>query len=109
MENNKSFFNINRQAYTKIMSKNLPVLRAKNALSQTELAEMIGVTRQTISCVERGTKDLSWTHFISLLFVFTRDDSTFALLRALDIYTDELADTFKVVDLGKLKKNNEIE
>ncbi len=37
-----------------ILKNNLAVTRKKNKLSQTELAEMVGVSRQTISSIETG-------------------------------------------------------
>lgn len=95
-------FNIDRSKYVKLMSINLPVLRAKLSLSQTELADLIGVTRQTISSAESGARDLSWTNFVSLMFIFTQSEMTFPLLETLGIYTQELAESFRVINLRKL-------
>ena len=52
-----------REQYTKRMAANLPMLRMKLGLSQTELAELMGVTRQTVSAVENGVRPLSGTDF----------------------------------------------
>ena len=99
----KDGFEIDRTKYTRLMADNLPMLRAKLELSQTELAEMIGITRQTISSAENGMRELSWGNFLSLLFVFYQNEATRILLPILGIYTPELAGLFNVTDLEKLK------
>ena len=43
---------LDRKKYTQAMAENLPALRARLGLSQTQLADCIGVTRQTISSIE---------------------------------------------------------
>ncbi len=92
-----------REKYTRLMAENLPMLRTKLGLSQTELAELMGVTRQTVSAVENGVRPLSWTGFLSLLFIFMENSETKPLLKVLGIYSDELADAFRITDLDKLK------
>ncbi|KXA96262.1 hypothetical protein AKJ37_05670 [candidate division MSBL1 archaeon SCGC-AAA259I09] len=41
------------------MENNLKVWRAKHDLTQEDLAEKVGVTRQTINAIERGKYDPS--------------------------------------------------
>ena len=103
----RGYFSIDRKKYTQAMANNLPVLRAKLGMSQTELAEMIGVTRQTLSSAECGARELSWNNFVSLLYIFTQNEETVPLLTALGIYTPELTNLFRVADLNKLKKSDE--
>lgn len=94
---------IDRQHYTQLMAQGLPALRAILGLSQAELAEIIGVTRQTLSAAESGARELSWSNFISLLFVFLQNDQASPLLYTLGIYTEELAAIFRVTDTGWMK------
>ena len=94
---------IDREKYAKLMADNMATLRTKLGLSQQELAEAIGMTRQTISATETGVRPLSWTCFLSVLFVFMQNKETKILLKALGIYTDELADAFVITDLEHLK------
>lgn len=48
----------------------LPMARKVVGISQTELGQKIGVSRQTISSIERGTVQLSWQIFLSLMLFF---------------------------------------
>ena len=94
-------FNFDNRYYTRLMAQNLPTLRASLGLSQSDLAGIIGVTRQTLSATESGARELSWGNFISLLYVFTQNERTVPLLEALGIYTEELAAVFRVADLSR--------
>ena len=44
----------------------LPTLRTYLGISQQELVEYIGVTRQTYSALEQGKRKMSWSVFLSL-------------------------------------------
>lgn len=94
---------IDRKKYAVAMARNLPTLRAKLGLSQTQLADCIGVTRQTISSIENQSRELSWTNFLSLLFLFSQNEETMKLLPVMEIYTPELEQVFSFTNLGKLK------
>ena len=72
------------------MTKNLPTLRAKASLSQAQLAEMIGVSRQTLVAVENRKRKMSWSIFMSCFLVFHKNPETNLLMKVYDIYTDEL-------------------
>ncbi len=52
-----------------IFSKNLPAYRKALRLSQEEFGDLIGITRQTVSSIERGAYPLTWSIFLSSLFV----------------------------------------
>ena len=101
-----TLFSIDRSSYTKRMAQNLPVLRSSLGVSQANLAEIIGVTRQTLSAAEAGTRELSWGNFISLLFVFTQNEQTLPLLRSLGIYTEELDSMFHITNLKSLREQS---
>lgn len=74
------------------MSENLSVLRAKINLSQEELADVLGVTRQTISAIENEQRNMSWPIFLSLILIFLKNKETKRLIVLLGIYTKELSD-----------------
>ena len=102
---NECPFGVDRGHYVRLMAQNLPVLRASLGLSQSELAQIIGSTRQTISAAESGARELSWSNFISLLHIFTQNQKTGQLLHTLQIYTPELATMFQVSDLNTLRQD----
>lgn len=81
---------INKNALTKKMSDNLLVLRNKLRLKQAELAEKVGISRQTLLEIEKGKRTMQWNTFIALLTVFRADKSTSDLLEYFEIYTPEL-------------------
>ena len=43
------------------LTPELVVLRAKAGISQEELSDLIGVSRQTYSAIERGAKQMPWS------------------------------------------------
>lgn len=87
-----SISNINRDELIKLMSENLSVLRAKLSLSQEDLADVLGVTRQTISAIENEQRNMSWSIFLSLILIFLKNKETKRLMILLGIYTKELSD-----------------
>ena len=93
---------LDRKKYTQAMAENLPALRAR--LGLTRLADCIGVTRQTISSIENQSRELSWTNFLSLLFLFLQNAQTAKLLPVMGIYTDELARIFSFTDLNQFRQ-----
>ena len=96
-------FDIDRKAYSTKMADNLPVLRAKLGLSQEGIAGIIGITRQTISSIENKSREMSWTTFLSLLFLFSKNSDTQVLMKAMGIYDENLEAYFTFTDLGQLK------
>ena len=52
-------------------ARKLPRIRKKLGVSQTVLGEKIGLSRQTISSIERGTSPLTWNIYLSILFFLT--------------------------------------
>lgn len=82
--------NINKDKLVEIMAHNLSVLRMKLNLSQENLAEIIGVTRQTISAIENEQRSMTWPVFMSLVLVFLKNKETKRLMVLFGIYTKEL-------------------
>jgi len=91
MENNK----INREELIKNMTENLPMLRTRLGLTQEELADKIGVSRSTILSIENNKREMTWNTFLSLILLFTKNETTNKLLNILEIYTEEFNDFIK--------------
>ena len=72
------------------MTKNMVALRTMLHLSQAELATLIGVGRQTLVAIETRKRKMTWSVFLSLLFVFSQNKETYSLLEIFGIYTSEM-------------------
>lgn len=61
----------NEQKYMiSVLSQALPYLRKELGVSQTELANKVGVSRQMISLIERQLQPMTWTLFLAIVFFF---------------------------------------
>lgn len=78
------------------MTENLPVLRKKANLTQSDIAELIGVSKFTILSIEKKQRKMSWNTFLSLMLVFTKNKETDKMLTLFEIYTDEFNDFIKM-------------
>lgn len=91
-----------KKALMTVMETNLSVLRLKLNLSQEDLANLLGVTRQTVSSFESGQRHMTWSVFLALVLIFFRNEPTKKLLVALNIYTPELN---KFLNISKTTSN----
>lgn len=73
-------------------TQNLPILRMKLSHFQAQLGKLLGVSRQTIVSTESGKRKMTWSMFIALVLLFYRNEQTRPILKAYNIYTDELDD-----------------
>ena len=56
------------------------MLRAKIGLSQDELSNIVGISRQTYSSIETNKRKMSWNTLLSLLLVFGYNEKTATML-----------------------------
>lgn len=78
-----------KRKLAKALASSLPMLRAQTGISQSELAEMLEVTRQTISAFESEQREMPWHMFLALMAIFTANPTTKRLLEAMEIYNDD--------------------
>lgn len=79
MENDLKTINISKEEKNIMISRlvdELPVLRTKMGVSQDELANMIGISRQTYSSLETRKRKMTWSIFLSLLLIFDYNEQT---------------------------------
>ncbi len=73
-----------RNKMTELLRSEMPVLRAKARVSQGEISEKIGISRQTYSSIETGKREMSWTTFLALIAYFQNNKSTSHMLDGID-------------------------
>ncbi len=74
----------------------LPVLRARIGVSQDELCEIIGVSRQTYSAIETGKRQMSWNTFLSLMLVFGCNEKTAPMIDEMKIISPKLSEVINI-------------
>ena len=89
-----------KQAMIQKLVDELPVLRAKLDLSQEELGERIGLSRQMVVAIENRRRPMTWNTYLAVMMVFLHNRSTAQLIRALGVYTDELRQFLGVTEPG---------
>lgn len=78
--------------------KDLPMLRKHMGISQTLLGEKIGLSRQTISAIERGAGRMTWNTYLSfMMFFMVNSGNMFYFPRKSDYtYTKHLEKLLKI-------------
>lgn len=85
------------------LTSELPVLRAKIGLSQEEVSNIIGVSRQTYSTIENKKRKMSWNTFLSLVLFFGCNESTAVMMDNLGVLSSELNDFLSKNNRRELK------
>ena len=73
-----------------ILTNELKVLRTKAEISQQELANRMGVTRQTYGAIEGRTQRMTWSNFLALLLLFMSNEDTLKIIDWIGVYPPEL-------------------
>lgn len=87
---------IDKNKLISLLTEELPVLRAKVGLSQEDLSNIIGISRQTYSSIETGKRQMTWNTFLSLVLVFAFNEKTSAILEASGAVSPELKEVLNV-------------
>lgn len=72
------------------LTPNLTVLRTKAEISQEELANLIGISRQTYSAMERKVRKMAWSTYLALVLFYDHNHKTHKMIRQLSIFPKEL-------------------
>ena len=72
--------NAKRQELIEALIKNLPTYRKQLRLTQTELARVIGKSRQTVSDMERKVAPMGWDTYLAIIKVLEANNSYDGLL-----------------------------
>ena len=86
-----------KTAYIDKLAENLSMLRAKAGVTQGDVADKIGIARQTYSAIECGRSRMSWNTFMSLIFFFKENKKTKDVIELLGIYDNMLDNFIKIL------------
>lgn len=76
------------------LTPELSLLRAKAEISQEEIANIIGTSRQTYGSIERKARRMSWNTYLSLVWFFDCNRKTHNMIRGMDAFPHELVKKF---------------
>lgn len=95
-ENNAGMLETERNRLIDLLTEELPVLRARIGLSQEDLSDMIGISRQTYSSIETKKRRMTWNTFLSMILIFDNNEKTKNLLEVLGAFPESLRDFLNV-------------
>ena len=83
-----------KDAFIAALTPHLAVLRTQAEISQEDLANLIGVSRQTYSAIERKIRPMAWSTYLSLVLFYDHNKKTHKMIRQLSIFPKELVVRF---------------
>ena len=99
-ENVMDIYDIDKEKYIERLIEELPVLRAKIGLSQAELGDVVGLSRQTYSSIETKKRSMSWNTFMALMMFFSVNGFTSEYVTNSGLLTPELIDVLNIRKRG---------
>ena len=87
---------------TEKLANELPVLRKMCNLTQKNLGDIVGVSRQTITNIESGKCEMKWTLFLALILLFNLNKNCNNYIKEMDIPYEQVKDILA----KKLKKHD---
>ena len=79
-----------KDSFIATLTPHLAVLRTQADVSQEEIANLIGISRQTYSAIERKVRKMSWNTYLSLVLFYDHNQKTHQLMRHLSLFPTEL-------------------
>ena len=90
MDKNGLMDQINKEELIDKFIYELPILRARIDMTQDEISEIAGLSRQTYSALETRKRKMTWSNFMALLFVFYFNPSTREEIENSGVFPEEL-------------------
>ena len=88
--------NNRKQELCDILAANLPTLRTKANMSQRELSNRLGFSRQTISAIEGKKRDMQWSTFSAIVLLLSKDSEVALMMAVMGILGDDVRETLKI-------------
>ena len=86
-----------KDEYILNLTSKLAALRAHADISQEDLANIIGTSRQTYYAIENRKRTMSWNTYLSLIFFYDAVENTSQMIKELGIYPSQLVEQFNDV------------
>ena len=86
-----------KDEYIQNLTSKLAALRAHADISQEDLANIIGTSRQTYYAIENRKRTMSWSTYLSLIFFYDTVENTTQMIRELGVYPMQLVERFNDV------------
>ena len=83
----------------------LPTLRAKVGISQEDIANTIGISRQTYGAYENGDRLMPWSIYLTLLFYFDYIPATHRFIRILELFPTEFDECWLTAKMSEQGEN----
>lgn len=83
-----------KNEFIEALAPELPLLRTKAEVSQGELANIIGISRQTYGAIERKIRKMSWSTYLSLVLFFDYNRKTHEMIRISPAFPQSLFEQF---------------
>ncbi len=90
LDKNGMMDQINKEELIDKFIYELPILRARIDMTQDEISEIAGLSRQTYSALETRKRKMTWSNFMALLFVFYFNPETRAEIENTGLFPEEL-------------------
>jgi len=80
---------------------NLPALRAKLEITQSDLADSIGIGRQTLLAIENKKGKMRWDTFLAAVIVFSKSEATCEYMKFLGLHLESIEELIRSSVLRK--------
>lgn len=93
MENYNEF---NKEKLIDTLTEELPSLRAKIGITQEELCNIVGISRQTYSSIETKKRKMSWNIYLSLIMFFIHNEKTAPVIEIIGAFPESLKESLNI-------------
>ena len=93
-----SSLRVEKQEYCITLGDHLRKLRAIAGLTQDDLENLCGISKERISRIENGAYIMRWSQFVNLIMIFTMNANTKEYLVAVKILTPRLLQAMQMKD-----------
>ena len=94
MDKNGLMDQINKEELIDKLIRELPMLRIRLDLTQDEISEIAGLSRQTYSALETRKRKMTWSNYLVLMLIFHCNPATRDMVEKAGVFPDELKKLF---------------